>query len=67
MKVKEGDVLVCQCEDCQATLTVVAACPAETCSTASCGCGEECDVEATCCGLPMVVKSSKPSCGSCCG
>ena len=67
MKVKAGDVLVCQCEDCQAALTVAAACVTASCATESCGCGEECDIEATCCGLPMVVKSGEGSCGCGCG
>ena len=55
MVVKEGDVLVCQCDDCDTELTVTKAC-----STVACG--DKCDVEVSCCDKPMVVKSA----GCCC-
>ncbi|HEY3397316.1 MAG TPA: hypothetical protein VGM19_06590 [Armatimonadota bacterium] len=58
MKVKPGDVLVCQCEDCGLELVVK-----ETCSSDACG-HEACDVEATCCDKPLVLKKSE---GCCCG
>ncbi|MGD9496314.1 MAG: hypothetical protein AB7Y46_08385 [Armatimonadota bacterium] len=49
MKVQEGDVLICSCEDCDLELTVTKAC-----SQGSCG---DCmDVTAECCGRPMVLK-----------
>lgn len=60
MKVKPGDVLVCQCEDCDVELTV-----SQTCSTASCG--EQCDVQVACCDQPMALKPPEGGCGCCCG
>jgi len=51
MKVKEGDVLVCNCSDCKIELTVTKAC-----STELCGHDVECEVEASCCGKPMILK-----------
>ncbi len=54
MQVKQGDVLVCQCEDCNLELTVTKACEDDKCSTCS-------DVEVSCCGKPMTVKA-----GGCC-
>ena len=56
MKVKEGDVLVCQCEDCNLELTVTKACKDDACGTCS-------EIEVSCCGKPMAVKSG----GCCCG
>ena len=54
MKLKEGDVLVCQNEDCGAEIVVCKPCP----------CPEtKGDIEATCCGQPMVPKSG--GCGCC--
>ncbi|MGC9319843.1 MAG: hypothetical protein ACP5KN_17550 [Armatimonadota bacterium] len=47
MEVKEGDVLVCQCEDCDMELTVTKACRQGSCGSCM-------DIEATCCDLPMV-------------
>lgn len=49
MKIKTGDVLVCNAHDCQVQLTVTHDCDLETC-------GDTCDIEATCCGQPMEVK-----------
>ncbi len=57
MKVKEGDVLVCQCDDCDAEITIIKACSTESC-------GESCDIEVTCCGKPMVLKKKEK--GHCC-
>ena len=51
MKVKQGDVLVCNCNDCKIELTVTKAC-----STELCGHEVVCDVEASCCGKPMTLK-----------
>ena len=51
MKVKEGDILVCHCSDCKIELTVTKAC-----STELCGHDVECNVEASCCGKPMIQK-----------
>ncbi len=50
MKVKKGDVLVCSCKDCSVQLTVTSTCDADKC-------GLECEVNATCCDKPMVVKA----------
>ena len=52
MKLKEGDVLVCENEDCGAEIVVSKPC---TC------CESKPDIEVTCCGKPMVLKS-----GGCC-
>ena len=49
MKVKRGDVLVFSCEDCGVELTVTNTCDANKC-------GLECDLKATCCDKPMVLK-----------
>jgi hypothetical protein len=49
MKVKEGDVLVCKCKDCDVELTVTKACKSEVCGT-------RCDVKAMCCDEPMKLK-----------
>ena len=58
MKVKEGDVLVCQCGDCELEVTVT-----RVCGPVSCGCEPVCcEIEASCCNEPLVVKS-----GCCCG
>jgi hypothetical protein len=51
MKVKEGDVLVCHCEDCHIELTVTKSCSTETC-------GVECELDAKCCGEPMDLKAA---------
>ena len=59
MKVKEGDVLVCACDDCDLELVVQSACGEE-----ACGC-EGCEVNVTCCDEPMVLKEKKGGC--CCG
>jgi hypothetical protein len=58
MTVKEGDVLVCQCEDCNLELVVQ-----QACSEDACGC-EGCEIQVSCCDLPMVVKEKG---GCCCG
>lgn len=50
MKVKEGDVLVCSCGDCDVELTVTKACSPEECHV-------ECDIEARCCEEPMVLRN----------
>ena len=52
MKIKEGDVLVCTCDDCKIELTVTKACTDQ-----ECGCEFDCDIDASCCGEPMVVKA----------
>ena len=52
MKVKQGDVLVCQTKDCTVELTVTKACDAKSC-------GVECDVDATCHGEPMKLKKKE--------
>ncbi len=57
MKLKDGDVLVCQCDDCDAELTVTKACTTESC-------GDGCDVKATCCDKPMVKKGGCCCCSS---
>ena len=58
MKVKEGDVLVCQCGDCALEVAVT-----RVCGPVSCGCEPACcDIEASCCNEPLVLKS-----GCCCG
>lgn len=62
MKVKEGDVLVCQCEDCNVQLVVQETCTAE--SSCGCGCDDGCEVSVTCCDKPMVLKKKG---GCCCG
>ena len=49
MKVKEGDILICNCEDCTLELTVTKACTTEKC-------GVECEINAECCGEPMSLK-----------
>ena len=55
MKVKEGDVFVCKCEDCDLELTVTQACTTQTCGTCS-------DIEVMCCDQPMVLKSEAGCC-----
>jgi hypothetical protein len=55
MKAKEGDVLVCQCEDCGMEVTVSKSCSGDTCSTCE-------DLEVMCCGEPMEKKEK----GCCC-
>lgn len=50
MQVKEGDVLICSCEDCDVELTVTKAC-------AQGSCGECMDLTVECCGKPMIVKA----------
>jgi TusA-related sulfurtransferase len=57
MKVKEGDVLKCQCEDCGLEITVNKTCASDACSH------EECDLEAVCCDKPLVLKEKKGCCG----
>jgi hypothetical protein len=49
MKVRYGDILVCDCGDCHLEVEVVAACTPDSC-------GVECDVDARCCGKPMKKK-----------
>jgi hypothetical protein len=49
MKVKEGDVLVCSCDDCNVELTVTNSCSDKTC-------GDECELDVKCCGKPMKIK-----------
>jgi hypothetical protein len=52
MKIKEGDILVCQCEDCEVELTVTKVCDGEAC-------GIKCEIDAKCCDKPMKLKSEK--------
>lgn len=52
MKVKEGDILVCQCEDCHIELMVTKACDTESC-------GVQCDLDAKCCEKPMKLKGKE--------
>lgn len=49
MEVKEGDVLVCQCDDCNIELTVTKACDTKSC-------GVKCDIDVNCCDQPMKLK-----------
>ena len=49
MKVKEGDVLICTCNDCTIELTVTKACNPDAC-------GIECDINASCCDGTMEIK-----------
>lgn len=51
MKVKEGDVLVCQCEDCEIELAVTKVCREGTC-------GIEGNINVSCCDKPMILKGS---------
>lgn len=51
MKVREGDVLVCSCGDCNIELQVTKACTPDVC-----GHDVECEIDAECCGSPMTVK-----------
>ena len=51
MKVKEGDVLVCSCIDCNIELTVTKACTGKVC-----GCEADCDIDVSCCGDSMTIK-----------
>lgn len=53
MEVKDGDVLVCACENCDIELTVK-----RTCSGDSCAHDSECELTVMCCGEPMEVRSS---------
>jgi hypothetical protein len=50
MKVQEGDVLVCQCDNCDVELTVTKSCEQGECSTCS-------DIQVKCCDVDM---SKKP-------
>jgi hypothetical protein len=52
MKVKHGDVLICTCSNCKIELTVTKACYTEKCNL-----GEECEVNVTCCGNAMELKT----------
>ena len=62
MKVNEGDVLVCQCEDCNLELVVQQSCS----EGSSCECGDSgCEVNVSCCDKPMELKEKKSGC--CCG
>jgi hypothetical protein len=49
MEVKEGDILVCQCDDCNIELTVT-----KVCDTKSCG--VKCELDLKCCDKPMKLK-----------
>ena len=51
MEVREGDVLVCQCDNCDAELTVTKACDQGSC-------GECMDIQIQCCGVEMTKKPS---------
>mgnify|MGYP000139880850 CR=1 FL=1 len=51
MKVQEGDVLICSCQDCDIELTVTKACSSGSCGDCS-------DIEVVCCGEPMVKKGA---------
>jgi hypothetical protein len=58
MKLSQNAVLVCQNEDCRAEVVVAKPCP----------CPEtKGDIEATCCGKPMVLKPTRGGCGCCTG
>ena len=46
LRVREGDVLACQCGDCGVELTVTKACSKDACGT-------QCEVDVRCCGEPM--------------
>jgi hypothetical protein len=48
MKVREGDILVCTCDDCKVELTVTKSCDDKTC--------KDCDIDVKCCGKPMKLK-----------
>ncbi|MFP4250243.1 MAG: hypothetical protein ACLFU7_11330 [Armatimonadota bacterium] len=49
MEVREGDVLVCQCDNCDVELTVT-----KTCEQGAC---KECtDLQVECCGAEMTKK-----------
>jgi hypothetical protein len=63
MKVKEGDILVCLCDDCNLQLVVQRTCTAE--GSCECGDGDGCDITVTCCNEPMALKEKKSGC--CCG
>lgn len=49
MEVREGDVLICQCDNCDVELTVTKACEQGSC-------GDCMDIEIKCCGVDMVKK-----------
>ncbi len=49
MELQEGDVLVCQCDHCDAELTVTKACEAGECGSCM-------DVTLQCCGVEMAKK-----------
>lgn len=51
MDVKDGDVLVCSCEDCDMELTVKRSCSGDACTHDS-----ECELTVMCCGKPMEVR-----------
>lgn len=51
MKVKEGDVLVCSCKDCETELTITKACCGDTCDHDA-----RCDIQVMCCGESMTIK-----------
>ncbi len=51
MKVEDGDVLVCDCDDCDIELTVTRKCSGDSCTHES-----ECELSVMCCGHPMQVK-----------
>ncbi|MDW7710379.1 MAG: hypothetical protein SCH98_07865 [Deferrisomatales bacterium] len=50
MKVKVGDILVCDCADCHLEVEVTSVCTTQKCGT-------DCDVDARCCGKPMKRKA----------
>jgi hypothetical protein len=52
MKLREGDIVQCECDDCFVELRVRTSCTGETCGT-------ECDTELRCCGREMRVKGHK--------
>ena len=49
MKVKEGDVLVCQCDKCDIELTVTKVCSEGVCHI-------EGSIDLKCCDKPMIIK-----------
>ncbi len=51
MKVKDGDVLVCSCGNCDIELTVTRTCSGDTCTHDT-----ECELSVVCCGEPMQIK-----------
>jgi hypothetical protein len=53
MDMKDGDVLVCTCDDCNIELTVNRTCSGDDCAHED----SECELVVMCCGEPMKVRS----------